>query len=121
MQAIQVSFASFTKNSSTLKNTCMRDTEKISNYKNRIFKHIIITLGTARDGDNGILDMSYHFQPIANRHGLTLWDLIQAEVKNLFTWSSHQTNYNLGLANKIHETQSVWVKFSWQVLNISVY
>ena len=85
---------------------------KISDYKNRIFKPIIMTLGTARDGENGILDMSYHFQTIANRHGLTLWDLIHAEVNNPFAWSSHQTNYNLGFVTKNYETQVVWVKFN---------
>ena len=71
-----------------------------------------MTLGTARDGENGILDMSYHFQTIAKSHGLTLWDQMFVEVNNPFAWSSHQTNYNLGFVTKNYETQVAWVKFN---------
>ena len=85
---------------------------KTSNYKERVFKPIIMTLGTARDGENGILDMSYHFQTIAKSHGLTLWDQMFVEVNNPFAWSSHQTNYNLGFVTKNYETQVAWVKFN---------
>ena len=65
---------------------------KTSNYKERVFNPIIMTLGTARDGENGILNMSYHFQTIAKSYGLALWDQIWAEVNNPFAWLSHQTN-----------------------------
>ena len=85
---------------------------KTSNYKDRIFHPIIMTLGTARDGENGILDMSYHFQATAKSHGLTLWDQMFVEVNNPFAWSSHQTNYNLGFVTKNYETQVAWVKFN---------
>lgn len=85
---------------------------KTSNYKERVFKPIIMTLGTSRDGENGILDMPYYFQTIAKCHGLTLWDFIYAEVNNPFAWSSHQTNYKLGFVTKNYETQVVWVKFN---------
>lgn len=85
---------------------------KTSNYKERVFKPIIMTLGTSRDGENDILDMPYHFQTIAKSHGLTLWDFIYAEVNNPFAWSSHQTNYKLGFVTKNYETQVVRVKFN---------
>ena len=84
---------------------------KRSNYKERVIKPIIMTLGTSRDGENGIQDMSFHFQSIARNHGLTLWDQMFVELNNPHVWTSLQRNYELRMVNKNYETQVAWVKF----------
>ena len=84
---------------------------KRSNYDEKIFKPIIMTLGTARDGRNGIHEMSYNFQTIAKNHGMTLWDVMHVELNNPHIWTSMQRNYQFKYVNKSHETQLVWVKF----------
>ena len=84
---------------------------KRSNYKERVIKPIIMTLGTSRDGENGIQDMSFHFQSIARNHGLTLWDQMFVELNNPHVWTSLQRNYELRMVHKNYETQVAWVKF----------
>ena len=84
---------------------------KRSNYKERIIKPIIMVLGTARDGENGILDMAFDFQVIAKKHGLTLWDQQWIELHNPQIWTSLQRNYEMRIVCKNYESQLVWVKF----------
>lgn len=84
---------------------------KRSNYAERIFKPIIMVLGTARDGKNGIHDMSFNFQTIAKQHGLTLWDMMFVELNNPHIWTSLQRNYEFKYVHKNYESQLVWVKF----------
>lgn len=84
---------------------------KRSNYKERVIKPIIMTLGTSRDGENGIQDMSFHFQSIARKHSLKLWDQMFVELNNPHVWTSLQRNYELRMVNKNYETQVSWVKF----------
>jgi DNA modification methylase len=84
---------------------------KRSNYKERVFKPIIMVLGTARDGVNGIHDMSFTFQEIAKKWGLTLWDQMFVELNNPHVWTSLQRNYELKFVHKNYESQMVWVKF----------
>lgn len=84
---------------------------KRSDYKKRVFKPIIFVLGTARDGKNGIQDMSFTFQQIAQKWGLTLWDQMFVELNNPHLWMSLQRNYDLRIVHKNYESQLVWVKF----------
>ena len=84
---------------------------KRSNYKERVIKPIIMTLGTSRDGENGIQDMSFHFQSIARKYNLKLWDQMFVEINNPHVWTSLQRNYELRMVNKNYETQVAWVKF----------
>ena len=84
---------------------------KRSNYEEKIFKPIIMVLGTARDGINGIQDMSFTFQEIARRWGLTLWDQMFIELNSPHVWMSMQRNYDFRFVHKNYESQMVWVKF----------
>jgi len=84
---------------------------KKSNYEGRIFKPIIMVLGTARDGVNGIQDMSFTFQEIARRWGLTLWDQMFVELNSPHVWMSMQRNYDFRFVHKNYESQMVWVRF----------
>ena len=84
---------------------------KRSFYKERVFKPIIMVLGTARDGKNGIHDMSFNFQTIAKKHGLTLWDQMFVELNNPYIWTSLQRNFEFRHVHKNYESQLVWVKF----------
>ena len=84
---------------------------KRSNYKERIFHPIIFTIGTFRDAEKGIMDMSYSFQAIAKKYGLTLWDQMFLQVNNPHLVCSIQRNYELKFVHKNYESQLVWVKF----------
>lgn len=84
---------------------------KRSNYEEKIFKPIIMVLGTARDGINGIQDMSFTFQEIARRWGLTLWDQMFVELNSPHVWMSMQRNYDFRFVHKNYESQMVWVRF----------
>jgi len=84
---------------------------KRSNYQKKVFKPIIMVLGTARDGTNGIQDMSFTFQEIAKRWGLTLWDQMFIELNNPHVWTALQRNYEFKFVHKNYESQMVWVKF----------
>ena len=84
---------------------------KRSSYENRTFKPIIFTLGTTRDGQNGILDLELVFKLAARKHNLTYWDTMFVELNNPYLAPSLQRNYELGFVQKNYESQLVWVKF----------
>jgi len=84
---------------------------KKSNYEKKIFYPIIFVVGTARDGQNGILDMSHSFQSIAKRHSLTLWDQMFVQLNNPHLTPSLQRNYEHKFVQKNYESQLVWMKF----------
>ena len=84
---------------------------KKSNYSERIFHPIIFVVGTARQGEKGILDMSFTFQAIAKKYGLTLWDQQFVKLNCPYLQCSLQRNYELKFVQKNYESQLVWVKF----------
>lgn len=84
---------------------------KKSSYKDRIIKPIIMTIGAQRFGDEGIIDMDYHFQHIAKQWGLKLWDKQYIEVHCPQVWTAFGRNANMKFVQKAHESQLVWVKF----------
>ena len=84
---------------------------KRSNYKEKIFHPVIMVVGTARDAENGILDMSYEFQRIAKDHGFTLWDQMFVELNNPFLVCSIRRNHEFRFVQKSYESQLCWVKF----------
>jgi len=84
---------------------------KTSDFKKRKFYPIIITVGTARNGANGILDMDCSFQNIAKRYSLTLWDKLFVQTVNPHLVTSIQRNYELRMVHKNYEVQMAWVKF----------
>ena len=84
---------------------------KKSNYDEKIFHPVMMVIGTARDGKNGILDMQYSFQATAKKYGFTLWDSVHCEVNNPHLVCSIKRNYELKFTHKSHETQLTWVMF----------
>lgn len=84
---------------------------KRSNYKEKIIKPIIMVIGAQRFGDDGIIDMDYHFQDIAKKHGLKLWDKQYIEINSPHIWTSLGRNAQMKFVQKMHESQLVWVKF----------
>jgi DNA modification methylase len=84
---------------------------KTSSFEERKFYPILITVGTARDGKNGILDMNCAFQNIARDHSLTLWDQLHLQTNNPHLITSIQRNYELKMVHKNYEVQVCWMKF----------
>ena len=84
---------------------------KRSDYKKRIIKPIIMTLGAQRFGDKGIIDMDHHFQRIAEKYSLVLWDKQYIELNSPQKWTSAGRNAEMRIVQKSHESQLVWVKF----------
>ncbi len=84
---------------------------KKSNYKEKIIHPVIMVVGTARNGENGIHDMSFSFQAIAKQHGFTLWDQMFVECNNPFLVCSIKRNYEFKYVTKNYESQLCWVKF----------
>ncbi len=84
---------------------------KRSSYENRVFHPVIMVVGTARKGKEGIFDMSFRFQEIAKSHSFTLWDQIFVELNNPHLTASLQRNYELKFVAKNYESQLCWVKF----------
>jgi 23S rRNA A1618 N6-methylase RlmF len=84
---------------------------KTSCFEERKFYPILITLGTARDGKNGILDMNNAFQNVARDHALTLWDQVHLQTNNPHLVTSIQRNYELRMVHKNYEVQVCWMKF----------
>lgn len=84
---------------------------KKSDYEKKVFHPIIFTLGNSRNGKHGILDLTYTYQTIAKRHGLTHWDDMMIENTPPFLVATLQRNYEHGFVQKNYERQMVWVKF----------
>ena len=84
---------------------------KKSDYKKKIFHPIMMVVGTARDAENGIQDMSFTFQKLAKKHGLVLWDVMHLELNNPHLVCSLNRNYEFKFTHKSHETQLTWVRF----------
>lgn len=82
---------------------------KKSNYKKRKFYPVIITIGTSRDGENGMLDMDYEFQHSARKSGFTLWDKRIDEVGNTSLRIGWSQKYESRYVPKNHETTLIWI------------
>ena len=84
---------------------------KPSNYKEKIFKPIVIKCGSVRRSVNGLTDMATEIEIIAKEVGLVLHDKIINELR------SATQHYNVGrcIKNrytiKSHETNLVFVKY----------
>ena len=84
---------------------------KPSNYKEKIFKPIVIKCGSVRRSVDGLTDMATEIEIIAREVGLILHDKIINELR------SATQHYNVGrcIENrytiKSHETNLVFVKY----------
>ena len=84
---------------------------KKSDYKKKIFHPAIFVVGTARKGQDGILDMSFTFQAIAKKWGWKLWDQVFVELNNPHLCTSLQRNFELKFVQKNYESQLCFVRF----------
>ncbi len=72
---------------------------------------IAMTVGSKRDGKNGIIDMDYMFQESARKCGLVLWDKFITVNRSPFGAFTFRRNYKKSFVNKVHETTLFWAKF----------
>lgn len=72
---------------------------------------IAMTVGSKRDGKNGIIDMDYMFQTSARKSGLVLWDKLITINRSPFGAFTFRRNYKKSFVNKVHETTLFWAKF----------
>ena len=84
---------------------------KKSDYEKKIFHPAIFTVGTARRGKDGIIDMTHTFQRISKYHDFTFWDQVFVELNNPHLVQSLKRNYQHRFVNKNYESQIVFVRF----------
>jgi ParB family transcriptional regulator, chromosome partitioning protein len=84
---------------------------KKSNYEKKKFYPVIITIGTSRDGKDGMLDMDYEFQHSARKSGFTLWDKRIDEVRNSSLRIGWSKKYESKYVPKNHETTLIWIHY----------
>lgn len=87
------------------------DIIKKSNYKEKKFYPIIITVGTIRDGVNGIIDMDYKFQQFAYNAGFVLYDKLFTENNTPGAGFTFRRNFKTCFLTKSHETTLIFMKF----------
>ncbi|QNJ18116.1 DNA methylase family protein [Synechococcus sp. A18-40] len=84
---------------------------KTSDYDQKIFKPIIIKVGSGRRSDRGIIDMDFEYQRIARDNGLVLWDKVFNKLENVWGNLCAVRNYQHRYVQKNFETNLCWVKF----------
>jgi len=72
---------------------------------------VAITVGSKRDGKNGIIDMDYMFQTAARKHGFVLWDRLITVNRSALTAFTFRRNYKKSFLCKTHETTLFFAKF----------
>ena len=83
---------------------------KPSDFQERILHPVIFTIGSRRFSSNGLYDMDYHFQRIAEECGFRLWDKVINENSSPAVATGFNDKYNRGYVAKVHETTLIWCK-----------
>jgi len=83
---------------------------KPSDFKQKTLHPVIFTVGSRRFGENGLYDMDYHFQRIAQDAGFRLWDKVINENSSPAVATGFNDKYNRGYVAKVHETTLIWCK-----------
>lgn len=91
--------------------TRLYDIVKTSNYEKKEFHPVIFTVGTIRNGKEGIIDMDYNFQQAAKKAGFVLYDKLFTENITPGAGFTFRRNYQCGFLTKSHETTLVFMKF----------
>ena len=84
---------------------------KYSDYKTMTFHPIIITVGSIRQGQKGLIDMDYKFQQFARGAGLVLHDKLFTENKTPGAGFTFRRNYVYNYVTKNYETTLVFLKY----------
>jgi len=71
---------------------------------------VVITVGTARRGEGGLIDMDFVFQSFAKEAGFILQDKVIHELRPPGKGFTFRRNWASGYVTKGHETTLVWVK-----------
>ena len=71
---------------------------------------VVMTVGTARRGEGGLIDMDFVFQTFAKEAGFVLQDKIIHELRPPGKGFTFRRNWASGYVTKGHETTLVWVK-----------
>ena len=84
---------------------------KKSNYSKKIFKPIIMKVGSQRKQGEGFFDMATDIEMIARRIGLTLHDKIYNELKQSFQSFTYKTCFDNRYTVKLQECNLVFVDY----------
>jgi len=71
---------------------------------------VLMTVGTVRHGEDGLVDMDSLFQGFARDAGFVLHDKVVTENRAPGAGFTFRRNWSLGFVTKAHETTLVWVK-----------
>lgn len=71
---------------------------------------VVITVGTHRRGDQGLVDMDHQFQTAATKAGFILHDKVTTQNVPPGAGFTFRRNFGSGYVCKAHETTLVWVK-----------
>lgn len=71
---------------------------------------VLMTVGTVRHGEDGIVDMDSLFQGFARDAGFVLHDKVVTENFSPGAGFTFRRNWSLGFVTKAHETTLVWLK-----------
>jgi len=71
---------------------------------------VVMTVGTVRHGEGGIVDMDSLFQGFAQDAGFVLHDKVVTENRAPGAGFTFRRNWSLGFVTKAHETTLVWLK-----------
>tara|TARA_Y100000034_G_C6841403_1_gene380751 strand:+ start:211 stop:1119 length:909 start_codon:yes stop_codon:yes gene_type:complete len=84
---------------------------KTSSYKDVEFYPVIITVGSLRKGNKGIIDMDRVFQNIAIDNGFVLHDKMFTENLTPGAGFTFRRNYGYRFLTKNHETTLIFMKY----------
>ena len=89
----------------------MKRLVKPSSYENKVYKPIIMKVGSVRKQGKGLYNMQTDIELAARRVGLTLWDSITNELRPTFQSFILQKCIANRFTVKSHETSLVFCKF----------
>lgn len=92
--------------------TSLKDMIKVSNYKEKKFHPLIVTVGTVRRGDGGLMDMDHSFQTAANNAGFVLHDKLITVNNAPGAGFTFRRNWEYKFLCKTHETTLVFVRYA---------
>ena len=85
---------------------------KFSDYKNQEFHPVIITVGTHRQGNKGVIDMEHVFTRMAEENGFVLHDKLITVNRASGQAFVFRRNYEYGFLTKTHETTLVYLLYN---------
>ncbi len=94
--------------------TCLRNLKRLikpSNWEKRIFHPIVIKVGSARDGKNGITDMATEVEMISRKLDLKVHDKVMNVLNSQWAMFNVSRCIDNRYSIKVHESNLVLVKY----------